>query len=162
VLEGSVMGVDVGVGVDVAVLVGVGGTGVEVGGIGIAEDVGVGVGVEILRRVGDGCIEVTVSAAEPCTTAESGRESLASRATETPATKLRIGTSIQPFPTTRLPMPRHQSNRQSAVFSTPPAESESCQALMVTQFVLLHKHRRVWNSGTEGASRSRQKRLSPT
>jgi len=119
---GNVMGVEVGVGVgvNVGVLVGVGGGGVEVGGTGAGEGVGVGVGVEILRGVGDGRSEVTVSTPEPCTTADRGRESLASRATKTPATKLRIGTSIQPLPTTRLPMPCHQSNRQPAIFLCAP------------------------------------------
>jgi hypothetical protein len=75
VLEGSVIGVDVGVGVgvDVGMLVGVGGMGVEVGGIDVGERVGVDVGVERLGPVGDGWIEITVSAPEPCTTADRGR-----------------------------------------------------------------------------------------
>jgi hypothetical protein len=112
------MGVEVGVGVDVAVLLGVGGTGVEVGGIGVED--GVGVGVDMVRGVGDGCIAVAVSVLEPCTTADRGRESLASRATKTPATKLRIGTTTQPFPEARLLMPCHQSHRQSAVLLCAP------------------------------------------
>ncbi len=112
------MGVEVGVGVDVAVLVGVGSTGVEVGGIGVEE--GVGVGVDIVWGVGDGCIGVVVSTPGPCTTADRGRESLASRATKTPATKLRIGTTTQPFPEAWLLMRCHQSDGQSAVFLCAP------------------------------------------
>lgn len=119
-LEGSTMGVDVGVGVGVGVgvPVGVGGTGVEVGGTGVEE--GVAVGVDTVRAVGDGCIEVTVSGPDSCTTADRGRESLARRATKTPVTKLRIRTSTQPFPAARLLIPCHQSDRQSAVFLCAP------------------------------------------
>jgi hypothetical protein len=105
------MGVEVGVGVKVGVLVGVGGRGVAVAGTDVGEGVGVGVGVEIRRGVGVECSEVTVSAPDPCTVAGRGRESMTSRATKTPATKLRAGTITQPFPATRPPMRCHQWNQ---------------------------------------------------
>jgi hypothetical protein len=115
VCGGSVIGVEVGVGVDVGVLVGVGGGGVEVGGTGVGEGVAVGVGVGMWWGVGDGGNEVIVSAPEPCTAAGRGRESLTSRATKTPATRLRMGTSIQLFPTARLLMLCHHYHRRPAI-----------------------------------------------
>jgi hypothetical protein len=93
--------VGVAVGVRVGVLVGVGGTGVAVGGTGVGEGVGVAVSVEIGWGDRITSMGVTVSGPDPCTAAGRGSVSLSTRATKTPATKLKTGMSIQPFAVTR-------------------------------------------------------------
>jgi hypothetical protein len=98
------VGVGVGVGVNVGVGVGVEGTMVAVGGTSVGVHVGVAVGVE--RRSGDTPPRPTVGVpwgdipAAPGT----GSELQMSRAATTPATKLRAGSTIQPFPIVRLSM----------------------------------------------------------
>jgi hypothetical protein len=92
------MGVEVGVGVNVAVLVGVGGTCVAVGD-GVAEGVAVAVGVEMGCAEGVEGTKVTVCASDPSAVCGMGSMSLSSRAATTPATRLKIGTTIHALPT---------------------------------------------------------------